>query len=235
MRALPITTSGAAFGDRCLCRRDQRDFGDRSRDRQARQGGAGHRRPADRAGHRTVARRQRPPRPRAGTGFRPHPARRQMAEHHPGHRRRPDRAGRGAVRGAPDGATAEVDRQIDPRAGRRREAHLDPGDRRQQRDRRHRPRRRGVSPLAGRCRRRARGGDPRAGRAAARRGKLSQAVRGLGRRHLRDDPGRRAAQRQSGAGADDGLRDAGAVDRRHQRHLAHDLCGSGGARRNIRR
>ena len=124
----------------------------------------------------------------------------------------------------------EVDRDGDPRAGRRREAHLDSRHRRGQRDRRHRARRRSVPPHAGRCRRRARGGGPRAGRAAARRGKLSQAVRGLGRRHLCDDAGRRAAQRQSGAGADDGLRHAGGSDRRHQRHRAHDLCPSGGAR-----
>ena len=39
---------------------------------------------------------------------------------------------------------------------------LDSRNRRRQRDRRHRARRRGVSPLAGRCRRGARGGHPRA-------------------------------------------------------------------------
>src|SRR6202000_777545 len=41
-------------------------------------------------------------------------------------------------------------------------------------------------------------------RAAAGGRKLPQAVRGLGRRHLCDDAGGRAAQRQSGAGAHHG-------------------------------
>ena len=114
-------------------------------------------------------------------------------------------------------------------------AHLDSRHRRQQRDRRYRARRRSVPPHAGRRRRGARSGGPRAGRAAARRGKLSQAVRRLGRRNLRDDAGRRAAQRQSGAGADDGIRHAGRSDPRHQRYRAHDLCSSGGARANTSR
>ena len=107
---------------------------------------------------------------------------------------------------------------------------LDPGDRRRQRDRRHRPRRRSVPPDAGRCRRRARGGGARAGRAAARRGKLSQTVRRLGRRDLCHDAGRRAAQRQSGAGADDGLRHAAGSDQRHRRRRRHRLRRSAGAR-----
>ena len=64
---------------------------------------------------------------------------------------------------------------------------------------------------------RARGGGARAGRTAARRGKLSQAVRSLGRRNLRHDARRRAAQRQPGAGADDGLRHAAGSDQRHRR------------------
>ena len=42
----------------------------------------------------------------------------------------------------------------------------------------------------------------------------------LGRRNLRHDARRRAAQRQSGAGADDGLRHAAGSDQRHRRHRA---------------
>ena len=108
-------------------------------------------------------------------------------------------------------ASAGIDRNLDPRGGRRRDQRLDPGNRRGQRDRRYRPRRRSIPADAGRCRRRARGGGAGAGRTAARRGKLSQTVRGVGRRNLRHDARRRAAQRQSGAGADDGLRHAAAI------------------------
>ena len=43
------------------------------------------------------------------------------------------------------------------------------------------------------------------GRAAARGRELPETVRGVRRRHLCDDAGRRAAQRQSGAGAHHGL------------------------------
>ena len=46
---------------------------------------------------------------------------------------------------------------------------------------------------------------------------------GLGRRHLCHDAGRRAAQRQSGAGADDGLRHAAGSDQRHRRRRPHRL------------
>ena len=102
-----------------------------------------------------------------------------------------------------------------------------------QRDRRYRARRRSVSPHAGRRRHRARGGGSRAGRAAAGRGKLSQAVRRLGRRNLRDDAGRRAAQRQSGAGADDGIRYAGRSDQRHRRHHARSIYVHPAARARI--
>ena len=68
---LAIDTSGASFRNRRLCRCDQFDFGNRGRDCQARQGRARHRRPPDRTGDRTVARRQRPQGPRAGRRFRP--------------------------------------------------------------------------------------------------------------------------------------------------------------------
>ena len=115
------------------------------------------------------------------------------------------------------------DCELDPRGGRRRAEHRDPGDRPRQRDRRHRPRRRSVPADAGRRRRGARGRGAGAGRTAAGRGKLSQAVRGLGGRHLRHDAGRCAAQRQSGAGADDGLRHAAGPDRRHRRHRRNHL------------
>ena len=157
-------------------------------------------------------------------------ARRQMAKHRARNNRRPDRPCRGAVRGAPDRPSAQGHRRGHPLACRRREAHLDPRNRRRQRDRRYRARRRGIPPLAGRCRRGARGGDPRFGRAAACRGKLSQAVRRFGRRNLCDHAGRHAAQRQSGAGADHGIRDAGGFDQQHRRHLGCDLRSSGGAR-----
>ena len=109
------------------------------------------------------------------------------------------------LRGAADRAAAGDDRELDPRARRRREGHLDPGDRPRQRDRRHRARGRSVPPHAGRGRHGARGGGAGAHRAAAGRRELPQTVRGLGRRHLRHDAGRRSPQRQSGAGADDGL------------------------------
>ena len=49
--------SRASRRHRCLRRRHHFDFRHRSRDRQARQGRAGHRRPADRPGDRIVARR----------------------------------------------------------------------------------------------------------------------------------------------------------------------------------
>jgi HAMP domain-containing protein len=62
----------------------------------------------------------------------------------------------------------------------------------------------------------ARGGGARARRTAACRGKLPQAVRVFGRRNLRHDPRRCAAQRQPGAGADDGLRHAAGADQRHR-------------------
>ena len=155
----------------------------------------------------------------------------QMAEHRARHRRRADRAVGGAVRGAADRASAGLDRDLDPRAGRRQEGHLDSRHRCQQRDRRYRAGRRSVPSHPGRGRRGARGGGTRAGRAAPGRGKLSQAVRRFGRRNLRDDAGRRASQRQSGAGADDGLRHAAGSDGRRRRHRRSDLCPSAGARR----
>ena len=120
---------------------------------------------------------------------------------------------------------------LDPRAGRRQEGHLDSRHRCQQRDRRYRAGRRSVPSHPGRGRRGARGGGARAGRAAAGRGKLSQAVRRFGRRNLRDDAGRRASQRQPGAGADDGLRHAAGADGRRRRHRRSDLRPSAGARR----
>ena len=154
-----------------------------------------------------------------------------MAEHRARHGRRPDRDFRGAVRGQPHRASAGLDRNLDPRAGRRPEGCLDSPDRREQRDRRHRARRRSVPPDSGGSRHRARSGGSCAGRAAARRGKLSQTVRRLGRRDLCDDAGRRAAQCQSGAGADDGIRHAGGSDPRHRRYQPDHLRASGGARR----
>ena len=51
----------------------------------------------------------------------------------------------------------------------------------------------------------------------------------LGRRNLRHDARRRAAQRQPGAGADDGLRHAAGSDQRHRRHRGYGLCPSRGA------
>ena len=202
----------------------------RTADLRYRQGGAGHRGPPDPARHRIVARGQRAPRPRAVARFCPDADGSEMAEHRARHRRRADRAVRGAAGGAPHRASAGLDRDLDPRGGRRREERLDPGDRRRQRDRRHRPRRRSVPADAGRRRRRARGGGARAGRTASRRGKLSQAVRSLGRRHLRHDARRRAAQRQPGAGADDGLRHAAGSDQRHRRRRRYGLRPSRGAR-----
>ena len=150
--------------------------------------------------------------------FRAHADRSEMAEHRARHRRRADRTVRGGVGGPPHRAAAGIDRELDPRGGGRREERLDPGDRRRQRDRRHRACRRSVPPNPGRCRHGARGGGARARRAAARRRELPQAVRVLGRRNLRHDAGRRTAQRQSGAGADDGIRDAAGADQRHRRH-----------------
>ena len=116
-----------------------------------------------------------------------------------------------------------IDRELDPRGGRRRAEHRDPGDRPRQRDRRHCPRCRSVPADAGRRRRGARGRGAGAGRTAAGRGKLSQAVRGVGGRHLCHDAGWRAAQRQSGAGADDGLCHAAGSDPRHRRHCRNSL------------
>ena len=124
---------------------------------------------------------------------------------------------------------ASIAASIRALAGGQKDASI-PCHRREQRDRRYRARRRSVPPHAGRRRRRARSGGSCAGRAAARRGKLSQAVRRLGRRDLCDDAGRRAAQRQSGAGADDGIRHAGGSDPRHRRHQPDHLRASGGAR-----
>ena len=82
----------------------------------------------------------------------------------------------------------------------------------------------------GRCRRRAGSGGPRAGGTAACRGRLSQTVRGLRRRDLRDDAGRRASQRQSGIGTDDGVRHASRPHSRCQQRHARDLRSSGGSR-----
>ena len=55
----------------------------------------------------------------------------------------------------------------------------------------------------------------------------------LGRRNLRHDAGRRAAQRQPGAGADDGLRHAAGSDQRHRRHRGYGLCPSRRRARNM--
>ena len=51
----------------------------------------------------------------------------------------------------------------------------------------------------------------------------------FGRRNLRHDARRRAAQRQPGAGADDGLCHAAGSDQRHRRHRGCGLCPSRGA------
>ena len=196
---------------RGLCRGDHFAFDRGTPDRRSRPGGARHRGPPDRARNRAAARTQR----QAGTGavqrFARTLAEDKMAKHRAWRRRRPDRIVRGAVHGAPDRAAAQGHRDRDPFAGRRREGNVDSGDRCGQRDRRHRACRRSIPPHAGRCRRRARGRGSRAGRAAAGRGKLSQAVRRLRRRHLCDDAGRPPDQRQSGTGADDGLRHAARI------------------------
>ena len=129
----------------------------------------------------------------------------QVAEHRARHARRADRNLCRDLRGPPHRASAGRDRAVDPGARRRQQGRLDPGHRCPERDRRHRARRRSVPPHAVGGRQRARGRGARAQRAAARGRELSQAVRGLHRRHLCDDAGRRTAQRQSGAGADHGI------------------------------
>ena len=90
----------------------------RAADRRYRQGGAGHRGPADPARHRIVARGQRAPRPRAVARFCADADRSEMAEHRARHRRRADRAVRRAAGGPPHRAAAGVDRELDPRGGR---------------------------------------------------------------------------------------------------------------------
>src|SRR5260370_660893 len=89
----------AARSGRRLRRRDHHDFGDGGRDRQARQGSAGHRRPADRARHRIAARTQRAAGKGALARLRADAGGGQVAEHRARYRRRPDPAIRGAVPG----------------------------------------------------------------------------------------------------------------------------------------
>ncbi len=145
--------------------------------------------------------------------FAPDACRGEMAEHRAWHDRRPDRFFRSSLRGSPHRPSAGVDCGRNQGSGRGPQGHIDSGNRCHQRDRGHRACRRSVSPNTGRRRRRARSRGSRAGRAAAGRGELSQAVRMLSRRHLCHDAGGRASECQSSAGADHGIRHAGAIDR----------------------
>ena len=220
----------AAHGRRRLCRGDHRHLDPRTADLRYRQGGAGCGGPPDPARHRIVARGQRAPRPCAVARFRPDADGSEMAEHRARHRRRADRPVRGRCWWF--GAPCVRWRRSQPRSARWPAARTTPRSRRPTSTTRS-----AISRAPPKCSAQtlvdadagARGGGARAGRAAARRGKLSQTVRGLGRRDLRHDARRRAAQRQPGAGADDGLRHAAGSDQRHRRCRRYRLCRSAGA------
>ena len=192
-----------------------------------RQGSAWHRRSADRAGHRIASRTQRATGQGAVARLRADACRGEMAEHHAWH-------GRGPI--AFFAAVFVVRRTVRPLAsiagaiGRWPQARRIPRSRQptSPTNRRHCPR--------GRVFRRTLV-DADAAREAAVRGspssgwprKAIEAVRRVGRRHLCHDAAGRAAECQSGAGSDHGLRHAGAVDRVHRRHDAEHLCACGRA------
>ena len=229
MRSMTIADPNLRAAVDDYARGDHRHIDPRTADIRYRQGSAGRGGPPDPARHGIVARGQRAAGPCPLPRFCEDARGSEVAEHRARHRRRADRDICVAAGGSPHRASACRDRKLDPRGGPWRKERLDPGDRRGQRDRRHCPRGRSVPANAGRRRRGARGGGARARRTAACRGKLPQAVRVLGRRNLRHDARRRAAERQPGAGADDGLCHAAGSDQRHRRHRRYGLCPSRGA------